>query len=113
MRYEARTMFDPDKAIVIANPAAGHGFVDDHWDELGAQIRSILGPVALRRTESVGHATTIATEAAASGATTVISFGGDGTHSEVVDGIMRSGAASAVSLGILHAGTGGDFRKMV
>lgn len=113
MGYEAQTMFDPDKAIVIANPVAGHGFVGDQWDALGAKIRGILGPIKLRQTESVGHGAALATEAVSLGARTIISFGGDGTHSEVVDGIMRSEHRGEVALGILHAGTGGDFQKMV
>ena len=113
MRYEARTMFDPDQAILIANPESGGGFIRHRWDALGKQIRSILGPIAMRQTESAGHGSEIAREAVIDGATTIISFGGDGTHSEVTDGIMQSGRASEVSLGILHAGTGGDFRKMI
>ena len=106
-------MFDPEKTLVIANPAAGHGFVGNNWPALSAKIQETLGPVALRLTESVGHGTEIARDAAAGGARTIVSFGGDGTHSEIVDGIMRSGRNQDVALGILNAGTGGDFRKMI
>lgn len=106
-------MFEPEMTVVIANPAAGHGFVGDNWPTLGAKIQEVLGPVRLRLTESVGHGTEIARDAAAEGARTIISFGGDGTHSEIVDGIMRSGRNRDVALGVLHAGTGGDFRKMI
>ncbi len=113
MRYEASTMLEPEKTVVIANPAAGHGFVGDNWPTLGAKVQEVLGPVRLRLTESVGHATEIARDAVTGGARTIVSFGGDGTHSEVVDGIMRSGRNRDVALGILHAGTGGDFRKMI
>ena len=42
----------------------------------------------------------------------MVSFGGDGTHSEVVDGIMQSELNHEVSMGILHAGTG-EPRLMV
>lgn len=113
MRYEARTVFDPDNAVVIANPTAGHGLVGDQWGTLSARIRSILGPVTLLQTESAGHGATLAKEWVSNGVRTIVSFGGDGTHSEVVDGIMQSDRSGEVSLGILHAGTGGDFRKMV
>ncbi|MEM7137609.1 MAG: diacylglycerol kinase family protein [Myxococcota bacterium] len=106
-------MLDPETTIVIANPVAGHGFVGQHWDSLVSTIRSILGPVAVQQTESTGHGSAIAAAAVQEGARTIVSFGGDGTHSEIVDGIMRSERASEVSLGVLHAGTGGDFRKMV
>ncbi|MEM8607772.1 MAG: diacylglycerol kinase family protein [Myxococcota bacterium] len=106
-------MFDPNQAVVIANPTSGDGFVGAQWGALGQKMQAILGPVTLRQTESMGHATALARDAVSGGATTIISLGGDGTHSEVVDGIMQSEQRSEVSLGILHAGTGGDFRKMV
>ena len=106
-------MFEPEKTVVIANPAARHGFVGDNWPALGAKIQEVLGAVTLRLTESAGHATEIAREEAIGGARTIVSFGGDGTHSEIVDGIMLSGRNQDVAFGILHAGTGGDFRKMI
>lgn len=106
-------MFQPERTVVIANPAARHGFVGEHWDSLSQSIQAELGPVSLRLTEEAGHGAELAREAATSGARTIVSFGGDGTHSEIVDGIMRSGKPEKVSLGVLHAGTGGDFRKMI
>jgi YegS/Rv2252/BmrU family lipid kinase len=39
----------------------------------------------------------------------VIAFGGDGTISEVADGLLRAG--SDTHLGIISRGTGGDFRR--
>jgi len=106
-------MFDPTKTIVIANPMARHGFVGEHWPELSAKIRDALGPVDLQLTASRGDGLRIGKEAMAAGARTVISFGGDGTHSEIVDAIMQSELNKEVTMGILHAGTGGDFRRMI
>jgi YegS/Rv2252/BmrU family lipid kinase len=106
-------MFDPTKTIVIANPMARHGFVGENWPELSAKIRDALGPVELQLTASRGDGLRIGKEAMARGARTVISFGGDGTHSEVVDAIMQSELNREVTMGILHAGTGGDFRRMI
>ena len=106
-------MFDPSKTIVIANPMARHGFVGENWPELSAKIRNALGPVELQLTASRGDGLRIGREAMARGARTVISFGGDGTHSEIVDAIMRSELNREVTMGILHAGTGGDFRRMI
>ena len=106
-------MFDPSKTIVIANPMARHGFVGENWPELSAKIRDALGPVELQLTASRGDGLRIGREAMARGARTVISFGGDGTHSEIVDAIMRSELNREVTMGILHAGTGGDFRRMI
>jgi len=106
-------MFEPSKTLVIANPMARHGFVGDNWPTLSAQILEALGPVDLQLTKSQGDGLRIGKQAIAEGARTIISFGGDGTHSEVVDAIMRSGLNEEVTLGILHAGTGGDFRRMI
>jgi YegS/Rv2252/BmrU family lipid kinase len=41
----------------------------------------------------------------------VIACGGDGTISEVVEGIMTSGAAKRVALSVLARGTGSDFMR--
>ena len=106
-------MFDPNNTLVIANPMARHGFVGDNWPALSAQIIEVLGPVDLQLTKSRGDGLRMGKQAIADGARTLISFGGDGTHSEVVDGIMESGLNHEVTLGILHAGTGGDFRRMI
>ena len=106
-------MFDPSKTLVIANPMARHGFVGANWPELSARIREGLGPVELQLTASRGDGVRIGKDAIARGVRTIVSFGGDGTHSEVVDAIMQSGANKELTLGILHAGTGGDFRKMI
>ncbi|HEY0709094.1 MAG TPA: YegS/Rv2252/BmrU family lipid kinase, partial [Polyangia bacterium] len=41
----------------------------------------------------------------------VVAFGGDGTISEVADGILLAGGGS--DLGIIPRGTGGDFRRCI
>ena len=51
----------------------------------------------------------MASEAARKGAKFIIACGGDGTISEVANGILSSG--KDVELGILPSGTGGDFRR--
>ena len=106
-------MFDPHRAVVVANPMARGGFVGKRWTSLSAQLQRSLGPVTLRLTRSPGDAARLSRDAIAGGVQTLISFGGDGTHGEVVDGIMRSNTKGGVALGILHAGTGGDFRRMI
>jgi YegS/Rv2252/BmrU family lipid kinase len=51
----------------------------------------------------------LASEAARKGAKLIIACGGDGTVSEVANGILSSG--KDVELAILPSGTGGDFRR--
>ncbi|MEZ4255361.1 MAG: diacylglycerol kinase family lipid kinase [Polyangiales bacterium] len=99
---------------VIVNPASRGGWVSRNWLELEAMLRRELGDVTVHRTERPGHGRMLAKQAVDAGATTLVSFGGDGTHSEVVSGIVDAGdAGKNVTLGILHAGTGGDFRKLL
>lgn len=60
--------------------------------------------------EALGHATELARqEASQTGCTGVVSVGGDGTCYEVACGLMGTG----VPLGIIPAGTGNDFIKIV
>ena len=106
-------LFDPQTTTVIANPASRGGWLGKHWHTISQDLRQLLGDVELRLTERAGHGTELAQQAAAEGATTIVSFGGDGTHSEICDGVMRSGKGTDVALGILHSGTGGDFRKLI
>jgi len=76
-------------------------------------LRSAIGEAQIIKTEQQGDGIKRAREAVESGATTVFSFGGDGTHNEVLNGILTADSEHHVALGVLHAGTGGDFRKML
>ena len=100
---------DPQRTVVVANPASRGGWVSREWDSLTSQVRQVLGDVQFEQTKASGDASDIAKRSVDQGAETIISLGGDGTHGEVADGIARSDGNA--SLGILHAGTGGDFRR--
>ena len=107
-------MLDPATTVVIANPAAAGGRVGREWDRHAATLRTHLGDVRILRTESMAHAIVLTRKAVLGGATTVLSMGGDGTHNEVVNGIMQAEPApGAITLGLLPAGTVGDFRRLV
>jgi YegS/Rv2252/BmrU family lipid kinase len=97
----------------VVNPNAAGGRVGKQWDDLERELRLRLGGVRFLLTERTGHATELARTAVAEGATTILSMGGDGTHNEVINGIMLAAPApGAITLGLLPAGTGGDFRRM-
>lgn len=102
--------FEPARSVVIVNPAARGGAVGRGWAALSARVTRALGDVRFASTERPGHAAELARRAAEEGATAVLSLGGDGTHHEVVQGLMRAGAHGA-SFGVLPAGTGGDLRR--
>lgn len=98
---------------LIANPAAGGGSVGRDWDAIVDELRGVFPDLQAVRTERTGHGTDLATQAVADGHTEILSLGGDGTHSEVAAGIAAAESDTAISLGILHGGTGGDFSRLL
>lgn len=106
--------WDPETTAVIVNPAAGGGRVGKRWPELGPRLRELLGDVRFELTRGPGDGILRAQEVVLEGATTVLALGGDGTHSEVLNGVMAAEPApGAVTLGLLPSGTGGDFRRLL
>jgi diacylglycerol kinase (ATP) len=89
------------RPLVIVNPAAGRGRAVRVWDRL----QRLHARVDCAATERPGHARQLALAAAAHGIERVVALGGDGTVSEVADGLVGTRAA----LGIIAAGTGNDF----
>jgi YegS/Rv2252/BmrU family lipid kinase len=98
--------------VVIANPAARGGWVARRWDQLRRKVERVLGDVAMLPTSPVSAKGAVA-EAMRLGATTVASLGGDGTHSAVAHALMSLAADARPTFGIIHAGTGGDFRRSI
>jgi diacylglycerol kinase (ATP) len=101
------------RTAAIVNPAAANGRAGRAWPQLADRLRVRLGDLAVRLTDSPGHATRIARELAESGFDLMIAVGGDGTISEVANGILQSDQPldPVVQLGILPIGTGGDLRR--
>lgn len=95
--------------LVIINPAAAGGGAGRSWASAASVVRSHFGPYQCAFTARAGDATRIAEEQARAGRRLLISFGGDGTISEVARGILRSGAPA--ELGVLPQGTGADFSR--
>lgn len=95
--------------LVIVNPKSASGATRSNWSGMAADIRAHFGPFAVAFTKHQGDAIDIAERAAVAGRQFIIACGGDGTISEVANGILRSG--KDVELGILPSGTGGDFRR--
>jgi YegS/Rv2252/BmrU family lipid kinase len=103
-----------DSAVAIANPAAGGGRVERRWPAWEAALAATYGPIRVLRTEAPGHAAVLAREAVWGGAEVVLSIGGDGTHGDVVAGIVKAGPApDRITVGAVSAGTGGDFQRML
>ena len=95
--------------VVIVNPSSASGSTGETWTQMASDLRSHFGAFRVVFTRHRGDAATLASEAARKGAKLIIACGGDGTISEVANGILLSG--KDVELGILPSGTGGDFRR--
>jgi diacylglycerol kinase (ATP) len=96
-------------STVIVNPSSANGSTGELWPQIASDLRSEFGPFRVVFTKHRGDAAMIASEVARKGAKFIIACGGDGTVSEVANGILSSG--KDVELGILPSGTGGDFRR--
>jgi diacylglycerol kinase (ATP) len=96
-------------SVVIVNPASASGSTGEAWPQIASDLRSQFGAFRVLFTKYRGDAVTLAAEAARKGAKLIIACGGDGTVSEVANGILASGKEA--ELGILPSGTGGDFRR--
>ena len=94
--------------LVIINPASAGGATGAHWPRLATDLRAHFGPFACAFTSAQGDASVIAAREARAGRL-LIACGGDGTISEVANGILAAGVDA--ELGVLPSGTGGDFRR--
>lgn len=102
------------KVGVILNPIAGGGWLKRQLPKIEAALVRHFGAFALRETEQNGDAVRLAREFAAEGFDLVIAAGGDGTGSEVADGLLsyqEETGKPAPALGIVPSGTGIDFAR--
>ncbi|MGH9326176.1 MAG: diacylglycerol/lipid kinase family protein [Terriglobia bacterium] len=102
------------KIAVIVNPHSAAGKTASRWPRIQEQIQQRLGTVAVRFTERPGHATELARELLAQEFDLIAGVGGDGTFNEIANGfvVQDQMVRPAASMGILPAGTGGDFQRM-
>jgi len=95
--------------LIIVNPASADGATGRAWPALASELRRHFGAFAVEFTKRGGEAVEIAEREARAGQRFIIACGGDGTISEVANGILR--ADSGAELGVMPSGTGGDFRR--
>lgn len=89
------------RAFLVVNPVAGSRFRGVEVDKAISDLRSSILDVAVERTNGPGQATELARRAADAGYDLVVACGGDGTISEVANGLAGSG----VPMGVLPTGT--------
>jgi len=101
------------KVAAIANPYAAGGRAGRLWPQMAQRLRKRLGDLTVRLTDSAGHATQIARQFVDDGYDLIVAVGGDGTISEVANGLLQDDrlVRPDIQLGILPVGTGADFQR--
>lgn len=98
--------------LVILNPTAGAGKARKWQDRIEAEfLRRGIEQVRLHVTAGQMDARSAAYHAACHGETSIVAIGGDGTINEVLNGLMASGRATDLTLGVINSGTGQGFAK--
>lgn len=105
-------------AKLICNPTAGRGQAGRLLSDVRAFLQHQGVETDLALTRSAREATTLASQAVATGFPLIIAMGGDGTLQEVGQGLIdaqpgTNETRSAACLGVIPVGTGNDFAKML
>ncbi|MCL4521342.1 MAG: diacylglycerol kinase family lipid kinase [Firmicutes bacterium] len=96
------------RTCLIYNPTAGNGKATAVYNALRPRLQAL--EVEVFTTEGPRHATELARQFAHDSECTVISLGGDGTHHEIINGLMPEGKAI---FAVIPAGTGNDFVRVL
>lgn len=94
---------------LIYNPASGGGRGRVRYRKAEAMLAVAGLDVDAIETEAPNHATALAKDLADAGHEKVFAFGGDGTMSEVANGLLQSSQRPA--MGMIPSGTGNDFLR--
>lgn len=98
---------------IICNPAAGKGRAVKAGQRLSQLLDDHELAHSFAESEYAGHVEILVKDAVARGYTKFLSIGGDGTHHDVVNGIMqvREQLLRQPTLAVLNAGSGNDWSR--
>ncbi len=101
------------RAFFIVNPNAAGGRLGRQWPNIAERARLILGDFTVALTTGKDDAQRLAAQAVAAGHRLIVSCGGDGTHNEVLNGLVDANQVVApdLILALFPFGTGGDLRR--
>ena len=98
----------------IVNPMASKGSCGRRWPQIRAELENTLGPIAaddVATTRACNHATALASEAVGAGYRRLVAIGGDGTFSEVLNGVIIDDRPIATDL-VLAQVPGGTSNEL-
>ncbi len=98
-----------EKYFLIVNLIAGQGRCKAAFPRVKAALEKSRTPYDLHYTNEPMEAIDVAKMGIEAGFTRIVAMGGDGTVNEVANGLLGSSAA----LGVIPAGTGNDFGRML
>jgi YegS/Rv2252/BmrU family lipid kinase len=100
------------KPYLIVNPRSAAGRTGRQFDRIARAVRAAVGDFECAFTQAQGDGVRLAREALAAGGGLVVAVGGDGTASEVIDGLAAARPRDPDPLfGFIPRGTGGDLRR--
>lgn len=100
------------KPFLIVNPQSAAGRTGRQFDGIARAVRASVGEFECAFTRAPGDAVRLAGDAVRAGGGLVVAVGGDGTASEVIDGLATTAARGpAPVFGFIPRGTGGDLRR--
>jgi diacylglycerol kinase (ATP) len=99
------------RVLAVVNPKAGQGRAGRKWPKQKTNITRPDWQLDEAFTTAPGDATRITRDAIRAGYDVVLAVGGDGTINEVANGFFDGDSLirKSVHLGVLPAGSGGDF----
>jgi len=100
------------KLMFIINPAAGKGSAKTLLEPIHKRLENSGVEYKMIISQSKGQIEALTRQAILDGYEEIVAVGGDGTLTEMVQGICHSGALN-IKAGILPCGTGNDFSKVL
>jgi len=108
MQARGGTNVTGDTYCFVVNPAACHGRGIRRMPAVLGPVSAAGGTIRVEESSSLDHAATLAAEAAGRG-DIVVAVGGDGTVGRMAAAVAAAGGV----LGIIPAGRGNDFARML
>ena len=96
-------------AKVILNPYSGRWQGGQRQAEVEAALKAVGIDFDMDPTTGPGHASELAAQAVQDGFSPILAAGGDGTVSEIINGLLESDPAGQVPFGLLPIGTANDL----